>query len=167
MGRRPKLVRTEVPVTFRVGVAGLLFVPAIFLVAGAVFNPEGRTGFAVLGVLLVLFAWCYFSAHAYVAVGERSVQVGLFPLFRKLIRLEQIEAVDLDALAPEEQVRREWGNRGRLSGVGGLLLDCGHSSFAIRFSLTDGRSFSIGLGGDVVVAREQYERVGAAIRRGR
>lgn len=136
-----------------------MLVPALLLVTAAIVSSSDYWAFSVIGVLLLLTAVGYGNGNAYVSADDSHLKVGLFPLFFKKFPFEQVKEIKFEKLAPEERISREWGNKGKLSGKGGLLLDCGPSSYAVRFTLRDSRSYAIGLGSESAAAHGAFDRV--------
>lgn len=145
--------------TAKTGVALLLLIPALLLVIAVIASPSDYLGYSIFAVLLLVTAMAYGNGHAYVSADDSYIKVGLFPLLFKKLPLEQIQEIAFEKLAPEAQISREWGNKGKFSGKGGLLLDCGPSNYAVRFTLRDRRSYAIGLGSEITAAHEAFEHI--------
>lgn len=143
------LLINRMPLTYRWIIGSLLFI-SFFVVLLVSYDGGYESAISPLvagGITLALIV-VVSRAKVYMHDLDGEVQIGQFPFFRKNIPYSSVSDLEIIHIPIRERIDREWGIRGHFSGEGGLFLDCGSSSLALRIYLKDGRYFDLGCGHD-------------------
>lgn len=137
------------PLVYRWVIGSLIFIGLLVVL---LFAYDGNYDNAISPLVAggIMLALIIIVSHAKVYMYDLGgeVRIGQFPFFRKNIQYSSVSDLEIISIPIGERIDREWGIRGKFSGEGGLFLDCGSSSLALRIYLKDGRYFDLGCGHD-------------------
>lgn len=132
----------RIPPAYRWAVSVLVLAPLAFLgwaAAAGLVSPTPAFLVMLLGVGFVILYW---KAGTTVSVCDGVVRLRLFPLWAARVRVDQIQTIAVEPVAP---LGREWGNRGSLRRDGEIFVDAGHSTTCLAVYLLDGCVIRLGM----------------------
>lgn len=158
------LIKNSMSLSFRFIIVAFIII-GFFVAFMILFSEENLSvgSFLLLAITGTIVSVGFFQAKVYARKIGSRIKIGLFPIFKKTLPVDDIQDVSLIDIPSNRRIEREWGSRGRFSGEGGLFLDCRSSSLAVRLLMNDGKIFDLGVGHDKRAAFEMYSDVACSV----